>query len=457
LAAEEVARLAAEEEARIAAEEAAASDESGNDSETVAENPPAEDEVVKELEHMALTFEAEAKVYQKSKGQLWYGDVIKLEALVITATQPYTVIWESLDPASSDQVWREIGQGDLLEIEITEISSRMKYRITVAAADGQCISSSPYMMPEIEDFWIVDGDDFEDEEEDEDYGEDESEEEELSEEGVKAGKETEAAEGTKTEEGTDQTETQPEEATETGENGETAVETEGKTGEPTDIVEIEVEAEELPEEVEVEVEGGENPEEAETETGENPEETEAEDGENPEEAEAEGEENPEETEAEAETGEHPDTAETAEETEAQAETGDAEEEPAEENARQSEENREIPAESGSQETAEESQEEALNEVAEEAAPVERKVIVHTDLGDSKDVYEGQRITLTGELIGYEGINYRLQWYMRKDGVGDYIMIEGADQLTFTYRVTRDNFYNTYYLGVIVMDFTMSGD
>ena len=95
--------------------------------------------------------------------------------------------------------------------------------------------------------------------------------------------------------------------------------------------------------------------------------------------------------------------------------------------------------------------------AEETAPAERKVIVHSTLDGVDNVYEGTKVTLTGELIGYEGLDYRLQWYFRKDGIGDYILIEGADQLTFTYRIDQENYHNSYYLGVFLMDFTMSGD
>ena len=88
---EEAARIAAEEAARIASEEEAAR-------QAEAAAAAAENEIVTEMEYMALTFSAEARVYQKSKGMLCYGDFIKLEAQVVSATQPYTVIWESLDP-----------------------------------------------------------------------------------------------------------------------------------------------------------------------------------------------------------------------------------------------------------------------------------------------------------------------------------------------------------------------
>ena len=70
---------------------------------------------------------------------------------------------------------------------------------------------------------------------------------------------------------------------------------------------------------------------------------------------------------------------------------------------------------------------------------------------------GSEVVLTGELIDYEGVNYSLQWYFRKNGQGDYIMIDGETGLTFTYRVTEATYSNSYHLGVIVMDFAMSGD
>ena len=101
-------------------------------------------------------------------------------------------------------------------------------------------------------------------------------------------------------------------------------------------------------------------------------------------------------------------------------------------------------------------EDAVEEPAAEQVPPKRKVIVHSSLEGVEVVHEGDEVTLTGELIGYEGVDYRLQWYYRKDGTGDYIMIDGADQLTLSFRITKENFYNTYSLGVIVIDFTMSG-
>ena len=118
---------------------------------------------------------------------------------------------------------------------------------------------------------------------------------------------------------------------------------------------------------------------------------------------------------------------------------------------------EVPA---PEQPAEEAQPEPAGEEgqpAEETAPAERKVIVHSSLDGVENVYEGTKVTLTGELIGYDGLDYRLQWYFRKDGIGDYILIEGADQLTFTYRIDQENYRNSYYLGVFLMDFTMSGD
>jgi len=150
---EEAARkAAAEEAARLAAEQVAAEEAARKEAEATAIPDP--NEVVQELHDMELTFEAEAKVYQKSRGQLWYGDIMKLEAQVTYANQPYTVIWESQDPTIGEVVWHEIGRGEQLEIKITEKSAELLYRITVKAADEQCVSSSPYHMPYIEEIWI---------------------------------------------------------------------------------------------------------------------------------------------------------------------------------------------------------------------------------------------------------------------------------------------------------------
>ena len=292
-AAEEAARLAAEQ---VAAEEAARQE--------AAENATLDpEEVVKELPDMALTFSAEARVYQKSKGQLWYGDILKLEAQVISANQPYTVIWEIEDPTAEEQVWHEIGRGDLLEIEISEEYSRDIYRITVMAADGQCVSSSPYFMPEVEEIWIVDGD----------------------------------------------------------------------------------EAEEVPEE---EV--------------------------------------------------YPEAYEDA----------SLDEEPIEEPI-------EEPVEETLEEPVEEPAEEPAPEEPEEAEPIqeasERQIIIHSTLEGVEAVDEGTEVALTSELIGFEGLNYTLQWYYRPDDRGDYIPIPGATGSTYTYPATEETLRCTYYLGVAIME------
>ena len=162
----------------------------------------------------------------------------------------------------------------------------------------------------------------------------------------------------------------------------------------------------------------------------------------------------EQTEVETETEPAPAAEPTGEVTEEEAPA----EEVIPEETEVTEEPEEEPApEQPAEEVTEETVEEESAEPEEEAAPVERKVIVHSTLDGVEDVYEGTKVTLTGELIGYEGLDYRLQWYFRKDGIGDYILIEGADQLTFTYRIDQDNYRNSYHLGVFLMDFTMSGN
>jgi hypothetical protein len=73
------------------------------------------------------------------------------------------------------------------------------------------------------------------------------------------------------------------------------------------------------------------------------------------------------------------------------------------------------------------------------------------------VYAGMDVVLTGELIGFEGVEYSLQWYYKVNGEGDLIPIEGANDLTYTYQITRDNYRNTYHLGANITEFAISGE
>ena len=347
---------------------------------------------------------------------------------MVSATQPYTVIWEALDPYAplDQQAWHEIGRGDLLEIYITEESAALQYRITLMGEDKQCVSSSPYMMPEIDDFWIEASDEEDEEiaEGEEDFEEEETEEaEEPAEDEV-----TEEPAEEETEEPAEDevTEKPAEEATEAPAEAE-VTEAPAEEAEPTAVPAEENTEEPAEAENETETEPAAEPA-AETPTEESSGETPAEEI----------------TEAEV-PGEEMNSGE-------QEETEEPEKEPAPEE----------PAEEAEPDSAEEEAEQPEpaaedEQPAETPAPVERKVIVHSSLDGVENVYEGTKVTLTGELIGYEGLDYRLQWYFRKDGIGDYILIEGADQLTFTYRIDQENYHNSYHLGVFLMDFTMSGD
>ena len=75
----------------------------------------------------------------------------------------------------------------------------------------------------------------------------------------------------------------------------------------------------------------------------------------------------------------------------------------------------------------------------------------------KKIYAGMEVILTGELVGFEGLKYTLQWYYRENGQGDYIPIEGATGLTYTYIVTKENYRDTFYLGADVIEFEISSD
>ena len=88
---------------------------------------------------------------------------------------------------------------------------------------------------------------------------------------------------------------------------------------------------------------------------------------------------------------------------------------------------------------------------------ERKILVHSSAEGLKKIYAGMEVILTGELVGFEGLKYTLQWYYRENGQGDYIPIEGATGLTYTYIVTKENYRDTFYLGADVIEFEISSD
>ena len=147
----------------------------------------------------------------------------------------------------------------------------------------------------------------------------------------------------------------------------------------------------------------------------------------------------------ADAGEDTEAAETRETGAVTEETGETGEEAAE-----GQEAGELAQEAGPEETE--------AEPAEDQPPVvERKILVHSSLEGVTEVAAGTEVVLTGELIGFEGVDYTLQWYCRVNGTGDFVPIEGAHDLTYVYEVNKDTYLNSYYLGASITEFTMSGE
>jgi len=92
------------------------------------------------------------------------------------------------------------------------------------------------------------------------------------------------------------------------------------------------------------------------------------------------------------------------------------------------------------------EEEPLSEepLEEELFP-SREVIVRDNLGST--VHYGDHITLTGELLGFEGTAHTLQWMIRNQG-GDWKEIPGENSLSITFELTPENAASEWRLNVI---------
>lgn len=92
--------------------------------------------------------------------------------------------------------------------------------------------------------------------------------------------------------------------------------------------------------------------------------------------------------------------------------------------------------------------EAENEEAEEELPA-RSVNVTSTLWGMSSIPIGTEITLTAELINFQEDDIcTFQWQYQPDEA-DYIDIDGANELTYTYQIDEENFYYTWRLTVLV--------
>jgi hypothetical protein len=78
----------------------------------------------------------------------------------------------------------------------------------------------------------------------------------------------------------------------------------------------------------------------------------------------------------------------------------------------------------------------------------RNIIIHSTQEEMTDIAIGTPITLTAELINFrEDDVCDFQWQYLDEATGTYIDIEGANDQTYTYNVSMENFFNTWMLVV----------
>ena len=89
------------------------------------------------------------------------------------------------------------------------------------------------------------------------------------------------------------------------------------------------------------------------------------------------------------------------------------------------------------------------EEEEEPLPA-RSVNITSTITGMQFIPIGAEITMTAELVNFrEDDICTYQWQYLDKETETYIDIEGANELTYRYRVTRENFYNTWRLVVLI--------
>jgi hypothetical protein len=76
------------------------------------------------------------------------------------------------------------------------------------------------------------------------------------------------------------------------------------------------------------------------------------------------------------------------------------------------------------------------EETEVASPVDQMIVI-TANRDPSDLEPGDVLTLNAELVGFEGIDYSLNWQVRRDG-GDWEDIAGATDASLTISITEED-------------------
>ncbi len=79
-----------------------------------------------------------------------------------------------------------------------------------------------------------------------------------------------------------------------------------------------------------------------------------------------------------------------------------------------------------------------------ASPLTRRIVnVYSDMSDT--IREGDIITMTGELIGFDGMDVKLQWQF--DNGTSWIDVPGANKLTHAFVATAETVNYSWRLSV----------
>ena len=87
---------------------------------------------------------------------------------------------------------------------------------------------------------------------------------------------------------------------------------------------------------------------------------------------------------------------------------------------------------------------------EEEKEIFRTVYITHDLGENKQIKAGTQVTFTAHISGFENTEYTVQWSYSQDGV-NFVEIEGADELTYTVSLNRQNISYTWHVEVTGAD------
>ena len=100
-----------------------------------------EDTAETAAEEEQISFEARVEI-KPDKRELYYGDELKVEAIVSEASMSYELKWEKLDPTlpEKEQKWELLGRDNPLRLKITEEAATLNYRLTVTGSNGETIT-----------------------------------------------------------------------------------------------------------------------------------------------------------------------------------------------------------------------------------------------------------------------------------------------------------------------------